>query len=191
MPALSRSFHSVSLKVLSRSAFRGSGFEALKSGTAMRTFSTPRPVPVLIQSCAWATVAIASSVTTAAENLKPQSTQRRRQGRREKPRHFFASSAFPLRPLRLKAFSFASTQSPLVIEPEFHAYLAPRVIRRQRRKRINPLQRPYRRLIQRGHAARLLDLHVRRMPASFDVKRHIDPVSILNSRIDFVLQPVL
>ena len=28
------------------------GVDALKSGTAMRTFSTPSPVPVLIQSCA-------------------------------------------------------------------------------------------------------------------------------------------
>ena len=41
MPALSRSFHKVSLKALSRSLFFGSGVEGLKSGTANLTFSTP------------------------------------------------------------------------------------------------------------------------------------------------------
>src|SRR5579863_199983 len=52
MPALSRSFHSVSLKTLRRSVFLTSAVEGLKSGTAIRTFSTPKPVPVRIQSCA-------------------------------------------------------------------------------------------------------------------------------------------
>src|SRR5207237_9567695 len=56
MPALSRSFQSVSLNVLSNSVFCGAGVEALKSGSAMRIFSTPRPVPVLIQSCAEALI---------------------------------------------------------------------------------------------------------------------------------------
>src|SRR5256885_14069762 len=47
MPALSRSFHSVSLKVCDKSAALD-----LNSGTAKRTLSTPSPVPVRIQSCA-------------------------------------------------------------------------------------------------------------------------------------------
>src|SRR5438105_4843365 len=50
MPALSRSFHSVSLNVLSSSDERGSDDVVLKSGAASRTLSTPRPVPVRIQS---------------------------------------------------------------------------------------------------------------------------------------------
>src|ERR1035437_532531 len=52
MPETARSFHSVSLKVLSSAAFCGAVVEGLKSGTASRTFSTPRLVPVLTQSCA-------------------------------------------------------------------------------------------------------------------------------------------
>src|SRR5215467_635777 len=47
IPALSRSFQSVSLNVLARSALSA----ALKSVTARRTLSTPSPVPVRIQSC--------------------------------------------------------------------------------------------------------------------------------------------
>src|SRR5215469_8954029 len=50
MPALSRSFQSVSLNAFNSSAFLESCVAALKSGTAMRTFSTPSPVPVRIQS---------------------------------------------------------------------------------------------------------------------------------------------
>jgi hypothetical protein len=42
----------VSLKVFSRSAFLASAVEDLKSAAARRTRSTPRPVPVRIQSCA-------------------------------------------------------------------------------------------------------------------------------------------
>src|SRR5580704_19739060 len=57
IPALSRSFHKVSLKTLRRSGFLGSCVEAAKSGTARRTFSMPRPVPVRIQSCAPAEIA--------------------------------------------------------------------------------------------------------------------------------------
>src|SRR6266403_911152 len=52
MPALSRSFHSVSLNVFRRFALFGSCVLGLKSEAARRTFSTPRPVPVRIQSCA-------------------------------------------------------------------------------------------------------------------------------------------
>ena len=57
MPALSRSLKSVSLKVLSRSVFLGSCVAGLKSEAARRIFSTPRPVPVRIQSCAEAVAA--------------------------------------------------------------------------------------------------------------------------------------
>src|SRR5208282_3365123 len=47
-----RSPQKVSLKVLSSASFCGSLLEGLKSGTARRTFSTPRPEPVRTQS--WA-----------------------------------------------------------------------------------------------------------------------------------------
>jgi hypothetical protein len=50
MPELSRSFQNVSLKTLSSTVFCASLVEGLNSGTASRTFSTPSPVPVLIQS---------------------------------------------------------------------------------------------------------------------------------------------
>src|SRR5205085_9024548 len=52
MTALSRSFHRVSLKIFSSSGVLASLPAALKSGTASLTRSTPRPVPVRIQS--WA-----------------------------------------------------------------------------------------------------------------------------------------
>jgi hypothetical protein len=64
-PDTSRSFHSVSLKVLSSVAFCGSAVEGLKSGTASRTFSTPRLVPVLTQSCAKSGKETKQQVTTS------------------------------------------------------------------------------------------------------------------------------
>src|SRR4051794_2753957 len=63
MPALSRSFHSVSLKVLPRSALL-----ALNSGTARRTLSTPSPVPVRIQSCANAGATAMIAINAASTN---------------------------------------------------------------------------------------------------------------------------
>src|SRR5205814_248960 len=66
MPALFRSFQSVSLKVRSNSLSRGSWLDALKSGTAMRILSTPSPVPVLIQS--WAPDGMAIIRTHAVRN---------------------------------------------------------------------------------------------------------------------------
>ena len=52
-------------------------------------------------------------------------------------------------------------------------------------------KRPHRRLIQRWHAARLLDLDIRRPAVARDVKRHIDPLRMRDARVHFVLQPVL
>src|SRR5882762_10057745 len=50
MPAFSRSASRVSLKDVSRAALRGSLVEGLKLAAARRIFSTPKPVPVGIQS---------------------------------------------------------------------------------------------------------------------------------------------
>src|SRR3989442_13230919 len=69
MPALSRSFHRVSLKTFSSSALFGSCVEALKSGTADRTISTSRPVPVRIQSY-WAQVGRLSNRSKAMVQLR-------------------------------------------------------------------------------------------------------------------------
>src|SRR6266568_1928026 len=62
MPALSRSFQRVSLNVLPRSALLD-----LNSGTARRTLSTPRPVPVRIQS--WAKLGIAAVAASSAARI--------------------------------------------------------------------------------------------------------------------------
>src|ERR1700692_442285 len=76
MPETSRSFHSVSLKVLSSGAFCGSVVEGLESGRASRTFSTPRLVPVLTQSCAREEMephaTIRASVSSRPRNLLGQ-----------------------------------------------------------------------------------------------------------------------
>src|SRR5262249_24110117 len=53
IPAFSRSLASVSLKIFKNSAVFGSLPAGLNSATARRTRSTPRLVPVRIQSC-WA-----------------------------------------------------------------------------------------------------------------------------------------
>src|SRR5260370_540724 len=74
MPALSRSLNRVSLKVLSRSAFFASWVEGLKSEAASRTFSTPRPVPVRIQS--WAEL-VADSTRSIAIAMTTECRQRR------------------------------------------------------------------------------------------------------------------
>src|SRR6266581_2152627 len=132
MPALFRSFHRTSLNVLSSSVFLGSWFEALKSGTAMRIFSTPRPVPVLIQSWAGDVVVTASKTTKAEKkNLKPQRTQRNSAKYPERGFVLLCElCGTSLWPLWLKALSFdENTQSPLVIEPEFDAHFASVVIR--------------------------------------------------------------
>src|SRR5438445_12796550 len=50
MPALSRSFHKVSLNVFCRELALAAEAVSLKSAAARRTFSTPKPVPVRIQS---------------------------------------------------------------------------------------------------------------------------------------------
>src|SRR4051794_22417578 len=67
IPAWSRSFHSTWLNVLSSCADCVSP-EALKSGTAMRIFSTPSPVPVLIQSWAAEGKEATSRTNRAMEN---------------------------------------------------------------------------------------------------------------------------
>ncbi len=67
MPACSRSFHSVSLKTLRRVSLPAVEPKASwNSGAASRTFSTPRPVPVRIQSsCGTALSAVKSSNANA------------------------------------------------------------------------------------------------------------------------------
>src|SRR5580700_6392048 len=57
MPAACRSFQRVVLKVVASLLESGSLAAGLKSGTAIRIFSTPRPVPVRIQSCGGAPTA--------------------------------------------------------------------------------------------------------------------------------------
>src|SRR5882724_8391350 len=121
MPALSKSFQSVSLKTFNRSGLFGSCVEALKSGTANRTFSTPSPVPVRIQSC-WAQVGRLSNRSKAIVQL----------------RNSFMNFFFDLH-----APSVSKLYLSLVIEPELNGNLIPRIIRGQGTKSINALDSSY------------------------------------------------
>src|SRR4029077_7533575 len=47
------------------------------------------------------------------------------------------------------------------------------------------------RLIERGHAARLLDLYISRAPGTVNIKLHVHPIGLVNVGIDFVFEPVL
>src|SRR5947209_18838268 len=147
MPALSRSFQSVSLNPLSNSPFRGSWLEALKSGTAMRILSTPSPVPVLIQS--WAGALIAAKTATS-KNTEILRTMGRIEG-----------MVVRLNSVLKQHLCIIWFRSSLEVEPELDTDFASGIVRRQRPERINPLQRTNRRYVERRHPARLLDFDVR------------------------------
>src|SRR5450432_1529421 len=70
MPAFSRSDSRVSLKEVRRAALRGSLVESLKLAAARRTFSTPRPVPVRIQSVWAGAVEVKAKSATRARDWK-------------------------------------------------------------------------------------------------------------------------
>src|ERR1700758_76547 len=78
-----------------------------------------------------------------------------------------------------------------VIEPEFHCHLASRIIGGKRPEGVDSLYRANRRLIQRRHAAGLLDPHVSRLAAATDVELHVHPIGGADAGIDLVLKPVL
>src|SRR5438874_3556334 len=99
MPALLRSLNRTSLKFRSSSALAASVDEDLKSGTAILTFSTPRPVPVRIQSC-------------CAESCRAR--------KQNKIANIF---------LKIIDLLFISFQElPLIVEPKLHANFVSRII---------------------------------------------------------------
>src|SRR5471030_107964 len=71
MPALSRSYHSVSLNTEIRGLLPGSALAALKSGTARR-MGAPRLVPVRIQS--WAFNLVAGRSARNSRSARPAVT---------------------------------------------------------------------------------------------------------------------
>src|ERR1043166_8218615 len=91
----------------------------------------------------------------------------------------------------IPAKSRVSGWSSLVGEPKLHADFASNVIRWQRSKSVNPLQRPDGRLIKRGHAARLLNLYVRRPAVALDIERQIKTIGVCDARINLILEPIL
>src|SRR5688572_6812631 len=137
MPTLSRSFHSVSLNTLSIAGVLPSADVALKSGTAKRTRSTPRLVPVRIQSCCVSTGTLTSASKRSIRAI-----------------------------LFICPLCAARNPSALVIEVELHVHLATTIVRRQRPESVDPLQSPSRRDVQRRHAARLRYLYVVRPPVA-------------------------
>src|SRR5262249_36582179 len=80
---------------------------------------------------------------------------------------------------------------PVVIEPKLNRNLISGVIRRQGTKSVNALKSPYSRLVQRRHAAGLLNLHIARAAVASDVKGEIHAISRTDARINLILQPVL
>ena len=90
-----------------------------------------------------------------------------------------------------RASKLRPAASPPVIEPKLHGNIPPRVLRRQRTERVDSLQRPHRRLIQRGNAARLLHSNIFRLARARDLKVDVNPARRVDIGIDFVLQPVL
>src|SRR5208283_923443 len=78
-----------------------------------------------------------------------------------------------------------------VIEPIFNRDFASTVIGGQRAKCVDTLQRVDGRVIERGHAAGLLDLHVERVAVAGDIEGDVDALSGRDAGIDLVLQPVL
>src|SRR6266478_2411288 len=62
-----------------------------------------------------------------------------------------------------EARHYTSSTLPLVIEPELYRHFGSRIILRQRAEGIDALKRLGRRAVERRHAARLLDLNVRRV----------------------------
>src|ERR1039457_7258197 len=127
IPAVCKSFHSVTLKIADKFCVPVSVVTSLKSGTAKRTFSTPSPVPVRIQS--WADASEAAMI--------------RRNNIERATKYFF----MPGDSIRCKL--------PPIVEPELDGDITARVLRRQRAKGIDALQRPGGRLIQRRNAAGL------------------------------------
>src|SRR5438105_8919007 len=141
MPAWSRSLHSVSLKVLASAA--DSGLAALKSGTASRTFSTPRPVPVRIQSWAAAGAASKKSITQRFTKVARRCTK------------VFGAPLWNLcAPLCGTCFL-----SPIV-KIKLHGNSVAGIIAGQRPECINAFERVHGGVIERRHVARLLNLHV-------------------------------
>src|SRR5262249_39536145 len=65
---------------------------------------------------------------------------------------------------------------PVVIEPKLNRNLISGVIRRQGTKSVNALKSPYSRLVQRRHAAGLLNLHIARAAVASDVKGEIHAI---------------
>src|ERR1039458_9044443 len=82
------------------------------------------------------------------------------------------------------------TDLPLVVEPEFYRHFASRVIRRQRAEAINALKSPDRRLVQRRHTARLLDLDIQRVTVACYIEGQINAFRLRDARVYFILQPV-
>src|ERR1019366_4839100 len=82
------------------------------------------------------------------------------------------------------------TDLPLVVEPEFYRHFASRVIRRQRAEAINALKSPDRRLVQRRHTARLLDLDIQRVTVACYIESQINAFRLRDARVYFILQPV-
>src|SRR5258708_24176925 len=82
---------------------------------------------------------------------------------------------------------FAMSELPLIVEPEFNRY---RAARRRAAKAVYALDRPNRRLVQRGNAAGLLGAYIRRRAIGIDVEQNIDAMPN-RIRTDFNRVPVV
>ena len=126
MPLKSRSVRTTSLNKRGQ-RLRCRGCRAAKSATATRGFETPRPVPVLNQSCAAAGCAAASSIRSSGSAptiaLRPGGPVPI--SRDDDPSSF----SFPFRSSRSTAAVAAQSYSPqrLKIEPELHRHFGPAV----------------------------------------------------------------
>src|ERR1035437_4023263 len=79
---------------------------------------------------------------------------------------------------------------PPIVEPELDGDITARVLRRQRAKGIDALQRPGGRLIQRRNAAGLFHAYAFRLPRARDLKINVNPARGIDVGIHFILQPV-
>src|SRR6516225_904344 len=179
IPADCRSFHRVTLKAVVSRLVSASFPAALKSGTARRIFSTPKPVPVRIQSC------------DERVALKAQTRIARRMVIADR---FIPYPRIDQLSLLLRHCGPASSLcniSPAIVEPELHCDVVAVVSSRQRPKSIDALQSTNRRLIERWDTARLLDTNIGRLPGTIDLKVNVDASRVIDARIDLVLHPVV
>src|ERR1700676_3279310 len=79
---------------------------------------------------------------------------------------------------------------PPIVKPELDGDITARILRRQRAKGIDALQRPRGRLIQRRNPAGLLHLYVLWRSRARDLKININSARGVDVGVHFILQPV-